>query len=140
MPFEVTIPKSEQDKNLVAKLRKEWPGILAWAVRGCLDWQREGLAEPDEVRAATGADRAEQDTLQGFIEDCCLVHREAKVVANALLDAYQKWSGDKSMTPNALRVKLNDKGFHSQRGTGGYSFYHGIGLNSAQNEGASDGE
>jgi hypothetical protein len=25
------------------KLRKEWPGILAWAVQGCIAWQRDGL-------------------------------------------------------------------------------------------------
>src|SRR5207249_4861041 len=61
VPFEVTIPKDEQDKHLLTKLRAEWPGILAWAIRGCLDWQREGLGEPDEVRAATAAYRAQQD-------------------------------------------------------------------------------
>jgi putative DNA primase/helicase len=54
IPFEVEIPKEEQDPSLPSRLRAEWPGILAWAVRGCLKWQREGLDEPNAVSQATG--------------------------------------------------------------------------------------
>ena len=36
VPFEVVIPPAEQDKALLDKLRTEWPGVLAWLVRGCL--------------------------------------------------------------------------------------------------------
>jgi putative DNA primase/helicase len=53
IPFEVKIPDAEQDKELKVKLRDELPGILAWAVRGCLDWQQGGLREPPQVLAAT---------------------------------------------------------------------------------------
>jgi P4 family phage/plasmid primase-like protien len=45
VPFEVRIPDAEQDRELPAKLREELPGIMAWAVRGCLDWQRNGLGD-----------------------------------------------------------------------------------------------
>jgi len=37
IPFTVTIPPEERDKQLLEKLQRELPGILAWAVRGCLD-------------------------------------------------------------------------------------------------------
>jgi len=43
IPFNVTIPPEEQDKNLTEKLEAELPGILAWAVEGCLAWQKEGM-------------------------------------------------------------------------------------------------
>ncbi len=43
VPFTVTIPDAEQDKQLTSKLRAEWPAILRWAVAGCIDWQRNGL-------------------------------------------------------------------------------------------------
>ena len=59
MPFEVRIPEHEKDKKLPEKLRAERSGILAWAVRGCLDWQKNGLGEAEEVRAATETYRAE---------------------------------------------------------------------------------
>ncbi len=41
IPFRVHIPPEKRDPKLPEKLRAEWPGILAWAVRGCLKWQRE---------------------------------------------------------------------------------------------------
>ena len=49
IPLTIKIPEAERDPDLPNKLRAEWPGILAWAVRGCLKWQGEGLAQPDAV-------------------------------------------------------------------------------------------
>ena len=46
VPFTVTIPPGERDPRLAEKLRAEFPGILAWAVRGCLDWQERGAEPP----------------------------------------------------------------------------------------------
>jgi hypothetical protein len=73
VPFEVTIPEAEQDKKLAAKLRAELPGILSWIVRGCLEWQRYGLGESEEVKAATTSYRDDMDNLAGFIQDRCVV-------------------------------------------------------------------
>jgi putative DNA primase/helicase len=139
VPFVVTIPDSEKDKNLLAKLKTEWPGILAWAVRGCLDWQREGLAEPDEVRDATNQYRAEQDSIQGFLDECCFVHDTVKARSSILFDAYQKWSGDKVMTPPTFRKRLKEKGYDSKKGAQGYAFFLGVGLQNPMDEG-SEGE
>ena len=61
VPWAVTIPPAEQDKKLPQKLREELPGVLAWIVRGCSEWLREGLLAPEEVRQATRAYRAEMD-------------------------------------------------------------------------------
>ena len=55
IPFTVTIPTEQQDKNLGAKLKKELPGILAWAVEGCKLWQKEGLTPPPTMQAAVQA-------------------------------------------------------------------------------------
>src|SRR5215208_2414346 len=94
VPFEVTIPESEQDKRLAEKLRKELPGILAWIVRGCLEYQRNGLGEPEEVKAATEGYRSEMDVLAAFIEDRCVVHPKAHVGATPLYRAYKDWCED----------------------------------------------
>ena len=40
-------------------LRAEAACILAWAVAGCLAWQREGLGSPPAVQEATEAYRLE---------------------------------------------------------------------------------
>jgi putative DNA primase/helicase len=49
VPFIVDIPKEQQDKELGEKLKAEWPAILSWLIRGCLEWQRIGLAPPAVV-------------------------------------------------------------------------------------------
>jgi hypothetical protein len=46
IPFAVTISDAEKDPMLLEKVKAEATGILAWAVQGCLDWQRVGLAAP----------------------------------------------------------------------------------------------
>jgi P4 family phage/plasmid primase-like protien len=55
IPFDVTIPENERDPNLPSKLRDELSGILAWAVKGAMEWYASGLGEPDEVKRATAA-------------------------------------------------------------------------------------
>jgi len=45
--------KPDQEMDLPDELRAEASGILAWAVRGCLLWQKEGLGEPPAVANAT---------------------------------------------------------------------------------------
>jgi putative DNA primase/helicase len=73
VPFDVVIPKAEQDKKLPEKLWDELPGVLRWIAEGCLGWQREGLGELDEVVAATGQYRRDMDILAAFIEERCVV-------------------------------------------------------------------
>jgi putative DNA primase/helicase len=128
VPFTVTIPEAEKDPRLPEKLKAELPGVLAWAVRGCLDWQREGLAEPEEVRAATAAYRKEQDTVVAFLAACCSLHPSLKAKASALFEAYTDWSGDKDMTSRAFGDRLRALGYDTgQRTKAGY-FWEGIGL------------
>jgi putative DNA primase/helicase len=128
VPFTVTIPDEEKDKALPERLKAELPGILAWAVRGCLDWQNYGLGEPAEVRQATAAYQSEQDSAQGFLDECCVLIPGARVRASALLEAYQVWSGDRLMSRQVFNQRLREKGFESRRGHGGAYFWHGIGL------------
>jgi putative DNA primase/helicase len=134
VPFTVTIPPEEQDKTLPQKLLAELPGILAWAVRGCLEWQRNGLAEPEDVRAATDAYRAEQDSLAMFINAYCVVGAHARVQASAIHDAYERWSGDK-VSAKMFTAMMEAKEYPSRRGHGGYAFYHGIGLPAPSDDG-----
>ncbi len=52
LPFTVTIATEKRDKNLPAKLRTELPGILNWAIKGCLEWQKSGLQPPQNILTA----------------------------------------------------------------------------------------
>ena len=91
-PFDVRIPESEQDRNLPARLRGELPGVLAWMVRGCVEWYENGLQEPDEVRAATAGYRAEMDPLRYFLEDLCETGPNFHTLAAELHESYVEWA------------------------------------------------
>ncbi len=60
-----------KDQHLEAKLRAEFPAILAWAVAGCLDWQANGLTRPAVVTEATAEYFSEQDSIKQWAEECC---------------------------------------------------------------------
>ncbi len=70
IPFRIIIPKGERDKKLTEKLKAEWPGILAWAVQGCLEWRKVGLSPPKAVREATDDYLAAEDSFATWLEEC----------------------------------------------------------------------
>lgn len=91
VPFTVTIAEDEKDRRLLENLRAEFSGILNWAVSGCLEWQRDGLGEPAEVRQATADYQAEQDTIGEFLLECCVTGREYRVRVTDMFAAYRHW-------------------------------------------------
>jgi len=88
----VTIPKAEQDPELPAKLWEELPGILAWAVRGCLKWQAEGLTGPACVVAATQEYREEMDTLGLFLDERIMAKPGHNMPKTAMYQQYMQWA------------------------------------------------
>jgi putative DNA primase/helicase len=62
----------ERDMRLQEKLDAEAPGILNWLIEGCLRWQE--IALPDSVREDTQAYRHEQDVVDRFIDEECIVN------------------------------------------------------------------
>jgi putative DNA primase/helicase len=118
IPFTETIPPEDQDKRLPEKLRKERAGILAWAVEGCLEWQREGLQAPDEVRKATREYRAEMDVLAAFLADCCLRAEDEEAFASELWGAWKRWcdeTGEQQGTQKRFGGQLAERGFLNHR-------------------------
>jgi putative DNA primase/helicase len=65
---------------------------LAWLVRGCLEWQRIGLAEPESVRQAVGKMRKEMNNVERFVDEWCIKSEDGKVSPDALYNAYTRWS------------------------------------------------
>lgn len=116
IPFTVQIPEDEVDKHIADKLRQELPGILAWAVRGCLDWQAHGLQEPASVIAATAKYRSEEDELGAFLDEHCDFGDDLSDGATRLYHAYRELcerNGERAITQTAFGRKLEDRGFDS---------------------------
>ena len=126
VPFIVTIPDEEQDKQLPEKLVAEYPGILAWAVRGCLDWQKNGLQCPDEVKIATEEYKNQQDILGEFIRECCITAPSESARATDLWKAFIEYTGSK-MSQTKFGNALNERGFDRAK-IGGTVWRIGIGL------------
>lgn len=118
VPWTVVVPPAERDRKLPEKLRAELPGVLAWVVRGCLEWRREGLRAPKEVRQATREYRAEMDVLAGFVADCSKVGEGEKAYARELYGTYKKWckeSGEEPESQKKFGGRLKERGFLNDR-------------------------
>ena len=132
IPFDVSIPKDQQKPRhlVMAMFRSEMPGILNWAIKGCLDWHREGLGVPEEVVEATGEYEAEQDTFAMFLNEKCVCVPNARVASNALYRAYKQWAeeyGEAPMSHKMFASFLAERGFGKVRVSKGI-VYEGVGV------------
>jgi putative DNA primase/helicase len=92
VPFTVHVDADKADRGMSEKLKAEHPGILAWAVRGCLDWQRVGLTTPKSVMDATGDYRAEQDAVGAFLSERVVECKHERLKPGDLYGAYATWA------------------------------------------------
>jgi len=133
---------ADQDKSLDAKLQREIPGIMAWAVRGCLAWQREGLAVPTAVTQATETYRTDSDPLAAFLEECCIQRPDTQCGATELYLAYSAWIAKRSMkeierlTSTSFGSKLGERFEKKRNGRG--VVYVGLGLASSTHSNGSN--
>jgi putative DNA primase/helicase len=117
IPFNVTFPPEQQDKGLAAKLQAEAEGILAWAVQGCLEWQKAGLEEPKEVTMATATYRAEMDVVENFIAACCDTGPDLCVASTSLYECFRDWAqrnGEATVSSHKFGKTLEAKGYVKQ--------------------------
>ncbi len=138
VPFDVTIPEADRDKQLRSKLIAEAPGILRWMVQGCLEWQRDGLGVPAEVRDATRDYRADMDVVGAFVSEVCVTGADETVAAKALYTAYKQWcdqAGEKCLSQKRPADRLKERGLsNAGRTTTNAVQWSGIGLRSLYDE------
>lgn len=118
IPFTITIPESERDPCLSEKLRAEFPGILNWALRGCLDWQRDGLNAPRVVREATAKYLAAEDALARWLEERCVIEGGAWASSSSLFADWTLWcerNGEKPGSHKRFSEQLEARGFQPER-------------------------
>jgi putative DNA primase/helicase len=133
VPFTVSIPPDEQDRDLIRKLEGELPGILNWALRGCLEWQATGLKPPAIITDAVRKYREESDLLGRFLQECCDIRPLAQIKSSALFKRYQEFAeaaGERWIPAKDFPAEMERRGFTYKRGTGGTRLYHGIELRS----------
>ena len=117
IPFTKEIPLNMQDKDLLEELRSELPGILNWALDGCLKWQSYGLPDhmPKTIDSATATYRTEMDILSSFLDECCTLELDVMIQSSELYDAFFSWCKDNWGEPLSIRgfaFKLEQRGFN----------------------------
>lgn len=132
IPFTIRIADEAKDPNLADKLARELPGILNWALEGCLRWQSEGLKTPQCVKLATEEYRIEEDVIGQFLADCTDDERDSRTLISSLYESYQGWAIKGGMkyplTARILNKKLEERGIQRIKSDGG-RYWKGISLN-----------
>jgi putative DNA primase/helicase len=125
IPFTVTIPAEERDGALPEKLKAELPGILAWMIQGCLDWQKHGLAPPPAVTSATAAYLEAEDAIAAWMEECCERDSNAWEKTTTLFASWSAWgekTGEYIGSQRRFLERLESRGINPVRRKEGRGF------------------
>ena len=131
LEFALHLDEWEIDYGLEEGMEKELPGILSWAVRGCLMWQKSYLFPAAKVEQASNAYRRDSDIFADFVEECCVLSLEGRVEQRELYDCYRRWSeqnGIRYCAKKSFTRMLFVRGIKSDAYIGKFRAYSGVTL------------
>lgn len=131
VPFNIVISKEKRDTGLLRNLKFEWPGILAWMVRGCVDWRQHGLPEVEAIADATEDYRNSSNSFDSFADRFCSFGPTLHCATTTLVNTYSGWcqtSGLRALQGKALGKVLRAKRCFDGK-INGERCWSGIGLN-----------
>lgn len=132
--FANVVPTERRDPALGDKLAAAAGAVLAWAIRGAVDYSTRGIREPAEVSQAVESYAADQDTIGRFVED--QIHQSPNVTAarasvSDVRAAYERWcteAGEIAASPKRLTQELRDRFGIDTAKSGSRRFYVGMTL------------
>ncbi|MDZ7752754.1 MAG: phage/plasmid primase, P4 family [Gammaproteobacteria bacterium] len=113
IPFTATIPASQRDPKLEAKLRDEHGAILQWMIEGAVEWYRHGLCVPASVIAATDDYLDAEDLLGQFMADEMRLDPQTDVPSSVVYERHRDWCrahGTREWSQRALTQALRERG------------------------------
>jgi putative DNA primase/helicase len=125
--FNHTIPEHQRNAGLKSWLKSPDHGgkaVLAWAVRGAMEFLRVGkLPEPDKVKLAVHTYAEKNDTFTRFVNDCFFRDKEGVVHGRSAYRTYSVWCGTVNERPVKMQQfeqRMKDRGIE-QLADGSYT-------------------
>jgi len=133
VPFEhIITERNAEVKRILGDATLAGAAVLAWAVRGCLDWQRDGLGVPDMVTNATEEYRLSNDPLGDFWAEYCEfapLHQERSGVLWGAYTAWAKEGGERfPVNRREFAHRLEAQGCKPWSGSGNVRIWRGVQL------------
>jgi putative DNA primase/helicase len=128
--FDHKIGAGEENKTLKEDLQAEAPGILAWTIRGCVNWQKEGLCPPQKVVDTTTKYFEEQEIINHWLEENCEItgDKNHQVKSSVLYNNYTEWckeAGEEHFSQKDFSIRLENLGVIKKK-TKAANFFLGI--------------
>jgi putative DNA primase/helicase len=101
IPFDRKFEGADRNFNLYEELHAELPGILNWAIQGCLEYQesKRGLEVPASVETVNRAYRDDFNPFVNFLTDQCIVQSSFSCNASEFHARYVKWCKEQNEKP-----------------------------------------
>lgn len=131
VPFNYRVPEGDENKNLLPELLAEREGVLAWMVKGAVQYAEKGLGTCDAVEAATKAYVKENNSVALFLEDCIrrlLEGAIGRIQAKEMHTRYVEYCKEKGIHPLSsisFGKELDKLGFQNQK-SGGKTYWLGV--------------
>jgi putative DNA primase/helicase len=125
IPFTRFFAPHERDYDLHPKLLAESAGIVAWAVRGAVEWYRDGLKDPAIVSKASREYRETSDALSGFFPGVLVKQQGSRIIGSEVFNAYLDWCEAENLpqkerwTRQGFYSALEERGVSKVRVTAG---------------------
>jgi putative DNA primase/helicase len=111
-PFTAKIPKDKIDLLLPDKLKEEAPGILRWAIDGCLEWQAKKLSPPDVIIKATNEYLEAEDTKMTWFQETFIIDKSSPgLFTQEMFESWKLYAdrrGEFAGTAKALSTWLDE--------------------------------
>jgi putative DNA primase/helicase len=125
IPFKRWFAPHERDYGLDAKLLGEAEGIAAWAIRGAVEWFRDGLNDPPVITQASKEYRETSDALAGFFPDILERCEGAQLNGTEAFNRYIEWCDAENLpqkerwTRRAFYDAMEERGIYKKRVSAG---------------------
>jgi P4 family phage/plasmid primase-like protien len=118
VPFTVRIPEEDVDIKLPEKLWAEREGILAWCVKGAVEWLKKGLCHPAKVREASREYFADEDSLGQWLKECTEDGQNLEAGSGVAYDSFKSFAEENNyfvLDAREFKYRMGQKGYESTR-------------------------